>query len=482
MSPTLLIVDDDERVRLLLEDFFTNEGYRITLASCGKEALEKFVEIAPDLVLLDIRLPDIDGIEVLEELKRLNKECPVIMVTGYASVASAIKAMKLGAEDYIIKPFRLHDLNLIVGRALGKPAPSHPAEPSTAKDKSEFDNIIGDSPEIKSVLATVSKIAKVGSATTLIRGESGTGKELIARAIHFNSPRSDYPFVEVNCTAIPETLLEDELFGHEKGAYTDAKTQRKGLLELADEGTLFLDEVGHIDQALQVKLLHVLETQAFRRLGGTKDIQVSTRIVAATNRDLEKAMQDASFREDLYYRLNVISICLPPLRERGDDVVQIAEYYIDRYNREYDRNIRGLSPETKAILKQYRWPGNVRELKNAIERAILLGEGDIIQPKDLLMDRRPKEQGIQAAEPSVEITDTGDVRVAFPPSGISIEAVEKKLIEQALRTIRWNTTRAAQLLHLSRDTLRYRMKKYDLIFKSDRLRSSGVQFQKPANV
>ncbi|MCK4416581.1 MAG: sigma-54-dependent Fis family transcriptional regulator [Candidatus Latescibacteria bacterium] len=464
MSATLLIVDDEEKARRLLEDFFTNEGYRVTLASSGKEGLERFVETVPDLVLLDIRLPDMDGIEVLEELKRLNRECPVVMATGYASVASAIKAMKLGAEDYIIKPFHLHELKITVGRALEKPAASHPAESSTVKGKSGFDNIIGDSPEIKSVLATVSRIAKVGSATTLIRGESGTGKELIARALHFNSPRSDHPFVEVNCTAIPETLLEDELFGHEKGAYTDARTQRRGLLELADGGTLFLDEVGHTNQALQVKLLHVLETQAFRRLGGTKDIQVSTRIVAATNRDLEKAMQDSSFREDLYYRLNVISIYLPPLRERGDDVIQIAEHYIDRYNREYDRDIRGLSPESEAILKQYHWPGNVRELKNAIERAILLGDEDIVQPKDLLIDWRSKEHTTQVAKPTVEITVTGDVRVAFPPGGISIEAVEKKLIEQALTVTRWNTTKAAQLLHLSRDTLRYRIKKYDLGF------------------
>jgi DNA-binding NtrC family response regulator len=462
MSPTLLVVDDEEAYRLLLKKFFTQEGYSIALASCGKEGLERFEEIAPDLVLLDIRLPDIDGIEVLESMKRLNKECPVIMVTGYASVASAIKAVKLGAEDYLIKPFHLHELKISVERILETPAVSHPAEPSAAKSKKGFDDIIGDGPETRSVLSTVSKIAAAGSATTLIRGESGTGKELIARAIHLNSPRSDRPFVEVNCTAIPETLLEDELFGHEKGAYTDARTQRKGLLELADGGTLFLDEVGHINQAMQVKLLRVLETQAFRRLGGTKNVHVSTRIVSATNRDLEKALEDGSFREDLYYRLNVISIYLPPLRERGDDVILIAEHYIERYNREYDRNMRGLSPGSKALLKQYPWPGNVRELKNAIERAILLGDGDIIQAEDLLIDRRPKEQRAQAAEPTVEVADTGDVRVFFPPGGISLEAVEKKLIEEALRAARWNTTKAAQLLHLSRDTLRYRMKRHHL--------------------
>ncbi len=462
MPPTLLIVDDEERERLLVEEFFTNAGYRVILASCGKEGLKKFVEAAPALVLLDIRLPDIGGIEVLEELKRLNKECPVIMATGYASVGSSIQAMKLGALDYIIKPFRLDELKLTVERALEKPAPSYPPHPSTTKPTSGFDNIIGDSPQIKILLATVARMAKVGSATTLIRGESGTGKELIARAIHFNSRRSDHPFVEVNCTAIPEALLEDELFGHEKGAYTDAKTQRRGLLELADGGTLFLDEVGHINQTLQVKLLRVLETQAFRRLGGTNEIQVSTKIVAATNRDLEEALDNGSFREDLYYRLNVISISLPPLRDRGDDIIHIAEYYIDRYNREYDRNIRGLSPETKAFLKQYHWPGNVRELKNVIERVVLLGDGDIIQPKDLSIDRRPREQPTQVAKPTVEIAETGEVRVVFPPSGISLEAVEKKLIEQALKVTRWNTTKAAQLLHLSRDTLRYRMKKYDL--------------------
>ncbi len=462
MSLTLLIVDDGEKERLLLKEFFTNEGYRVILAPSGEEGLKRFVETVPDLVLLDIRLPDIGGIEVLERLKRLDKECPVIMATGYASVASSIKAMKLGALDYIIKPFRLDELKLAVERALEKSAPSHPPQPSTAKATSGFDSIIGDSPQIKSLLGTVARMAKVGSATTLIRGESGTGKELIARALHFNSPRSDYPFVEVNCTAIPETLLEDELFGHERGAYTDARTQRIGLLELADGGTLFLDEVGHINQALQVKLLRVLETQTFRRLGGTNEIQVSTKIIAATNRDLEEALENGSFREDLYYRLNVISICLPPLRDRGDDIIQIAENYIDRYNREYDRNIRGLSPESKAFLKQYHWPGNVRELKNVIERVILLGDGDIIQPEDLSIDRRPEEQRTQVTKPTVEIAETGEVKVVFPPRGISLEAVEKKLIEQALRVTRWNSTKAAQLLHLSRDTLRYRMKKYHL--------------------
>ena len=462
MFPTLLVVDDEEAYRLLLKKFFTQEGYSVVLASCGKQGLESFEEIAPDLVLLDIRLPDIDGIEVLERMKRLNKECPVIMVTGYASVASAIKAVKLGAEDYMIKPLRLHELRVSVERILETPAVSHPAQPSAAMGKDGFDDIIGDGSLIKSVLATVSKIAAVGSATTLIRGESGTGKELIARAIHLKSPRCDRPFVEVNCTAIPEALLEDELFGHEKGAYTDAKSQRKGLLELADGGTLFLDEVGHMNQTLQVKLLRVLETQTFRRLGGSKNIYVSTRIVAATNRDLEKALDDGSFREDLYYRLNVITIYLPSLRERGDDVIQIAEHYIERYNREYDRNMRGLSPGSKVFLKQYHWPGNVRELKNAIERAVLLGDGDIIQPEDLLIDRRPKEQRAQAAEPTVEVADTGDVRVVFPPDGISLEAVEKKLIEEALRAARWNTTKAARLLHLSRDTLRYRMQRHHL--------------------
>ncbi|MFH1009553.1 MAG: sigma-54 dependent transcriptional regulator [Candidatus Latescibacterota bacterium] len=462
MTPTLLIVDDEEPQRLLLESIFVKEHYRVVLASCGKEGLDRFEEIAPDLVLLDIRLPDMDGIEVLGRMKERNKGCPVIMVTGYTSVAPAIKALKLGAADYIIKPFRLDELTTSVARCLEKPATCPPTESPPAESKNGFENIIGDSAEIKNVLNIVSKIAGAGSPKTLIRGESGTGKELIARAIHANGPRSRRPFVEVNCTAISETLLEDELFGHEKGAYTDAKTDRKGLFELADGGTLFLDEVGHINQSLQVKLLRVLETQTFRRVGGTKNVEVSTIIVAATNRDLEKALENGSFREDLYYRLNVICIHMPPLRERGDDVIQIAQHYIDRHSREYDRNIRGLSPESKVFLKEYPWPGNVRELKNAIERAILLGDGDLIQPKDLLMGPHPKTESPQAKRPAVEIGETGEVNIAFPPGGLSIEAVEKKLIEEALKEAKWNTTLAAQLLHLSRDTLRYRMKKYGM--------------------
>ena len=306
------------------------------------------------------------------------------------------------------------------------------------------------------------RIAQNPYITVLIRGASGTGKELIARLIHSRGPSNAGPFVEINCSAIPDTLLEAELFGHEKGAFTDAKIKKKGLFELADGGTVFLDEIGTMSMKLQSKLLRVIEEKRFMRLGGTEEIEVSVRIIAATNIDLEKALADGTFREDLYYRLNVIYLELPLLRERGDDIILLAEYFLRRFASEYNRDIQGLAPAAKNVLMEYTWPGNVRELKNTMERAVFMGTGDMIEPEQLEITRRVREPITSARTSPVAITSPDEIDITFPPGGISLEAVEQRLIQAALERCRWNVSQTAKLLSLSRDTLRYRIKKYGL--------------------
>jgi two-component system response regulator AtoC len=317
-------------------------------------------------------------------------------------------------------------------------------------------------PKMREVIEKSEKIAQNPNITVLIRGASGTGKELIARLIHTRGPTNAGPFVEINCSAIPDTLLEAELFGHEKGAFTDAKIRKKGLFELADGGTVFLDEIGTMSMKLQSKLLRVIEEKRFMRLGGTEEIEVSVRMIAATNVDLERALTDGTFREDLYYRLNVISIELPLLREREDDILLLAEFFARRFAREYNREVTELSSETKKMLMDYTWPGNVRELKNTIERAVFLGTSDVIEPEHLEITRRFREPLATASASPVELGAGGEVTITIPPGGIALEAVERKLIESALHHCRWNVSQAAKILALSRDTLRYRIKKYGL--------------------
>lgn len=306
------------------------------------------------------------------------------------------------------------------------------------------------------------RIAQNPNVTVLIRGDSGTGKELIARLIHLRGPTGSGPFVEINCSAIPETLLEAELFGHEKGAFTDAKIRKKGLFELADGGTVFLDEIGSMSLKLQSKLLRVIEEKRFMHVGGIEEIEVSVRIIAATNVNLEKALDEGTFREDLYYRLNVISLELPPLRERKDDIILLAEHFIKRFSSEYNREITGLAKEAEEMLIQYDWPGNVRELKNTIERAVFLGNGDIIEPDQLEITRRIRQTMPSATKSPVAVNSGGEIEIHIPPGGISLETVERKLIENALQNCRWNVSQAAKILSLSRDTMRYRIKKYNL--------------------
>lgn len=327
-----------------------------------------------------------------------------------------------------------------------------------------LDGVIGESPAVENVLDMVERLSKTSTTTVLILGESGTGKEVIARAIHKNSPTAEYPFVSVSCAAIPSTLLEAELFGYERGAFTDAKIQKKGLLELADHGTLFFDEIDLMGLDLQAKLLNVLEARTFRRIGGTQEITVHLRFIAATNEDLDKAVKKGTFRKDLYYRLYVVPISIPPLRERGDDVLLIADYYLQHYGQEHGHRHQFFTPEAKAVLKNYDWPGNVRELKNVIERAVLMARTEAILPEDLSINQQVKSDELHESGVVVPVTIevTGSIRITFPPWGISLEEVERQIIAEALKVAMGNVSEAAHLLHVSRDTLRYRIKKYEL--------------------
>ena len=380
----ILIVDDEEFIRLNLKRIYSEEPYRVFLESRGASALKTAEEEEIDLALLDLNLPDMSGIDVLKQIKKVKPGLLVIMITGYASVESAVEALKLGAYDYIKKPFKADAIRLITRLALEAQSLKE-----TVKNLRELqpgmgaEAILGESEVISNVRNQIKEFSKYDSETVLITGESGSGKELVARSLHYFSSRKDKEFIEINCASIPETLLESELFGYEKGAFTDAKTNKTGLLEKADEGTLFLDEIGEMSLALQAELLRVLENKKLRRLGATEGKVVNVRIIAATNKNLKEAIAAKEFRQDLYYRLNVLPIDIPPLRERGDDVLIFTDYFLQHFNTKFNKNIQGFSEESKMILKQYNWPGNVRELKNMIERICILQKEPMIRPGHL---------------------------------------------------------------------------------------------------
>jgi DNA-binding NtrC family response regulator len=453
----ILIIDDEKLLRWSLQQNLSKEGYTVVTAEKGLEGLEIFKEELPDITLLDIHLPDISGLSVLEKIKEFDRDAIVIMITAYGDIQTAVKSIKMGAYDFIEKPFNMEKLNLVIKKALE--AGSLRREVNQLKDTLShqygFDSIIGNSKPMKEVFEMIHKVAMSDATTILIQGESGTGKDLVARVIHYQSKRASKPFLEINCTALPDTLIESELFGYEKGAFTDAKTLKKGLFELANGGSIFLDEIGDMKLHTQAKLLKVIETKTFKRVGGVKDIKVNVRIIAATNKDLEEEVKKGNFREDLYFRLKVIPIYLPPLRERGEDILLLAKYFIDQYNREFRKNVKGLTKETEKIFLEYHWPGNVRELKNIIERVMILENTDYIKPENLPLELYNPEKTL--------IKNTESVDIDIPPGGIDIEEVEKKLIEKALKKTKGNQTRAAKLLNLSRDAFRYRMMKYGLL-------------------
>lgn len=451
----ILVVDDEKLIRWSLEQNLTKEGYEVITAESGKECLKLVKEELPDLILLDIHLPGMDGMDVLKIIKEINKDALVIMITAYGAVETAVRAMKLGAYDFVEKPFNMEKIKVLIKKALETVELKREVTQIRSQQRISygFDNILGISESIKKVIELAKKIAKSDATTVFLQGESGTGKDLVAKVIHYQSARAEKPFMEINCTALPETLIESELFGYEKGAFTDAKTLKKGLFELADGGTVYLDEIGDMKPSTQVKLLRIIENKTFKRIGGTRDIRVDVRVVAATNRNMEEAVRNGSFREDLYYRLKVIPISLPPLRERKEDILLLANHFIKEFNREFRKKVEGIAPMAQKFLVQYSWPGNVRELRNVIERAILLESEDVI-----LAEHLPVEIMVKAPEQKT----TEGFSINIPREGLSIEEVEKSLIKQALDITHGNQSKAAKLLNLSRDALRYRMQKFGL--------------------
>lgn len=456
MGGVILIIDDEETLSYFLKESLSEEGYEVLLARTGGEGLKLLDESEVDLVLLDLKLPDIEGSEVLKEIKASGGEMPVMMLTGYGTIDSAVEAMKLGAYDYIEKPPDLTALKLIVARALESWALRQEIRRLRTQKEQELTWIVGQSSEMKSIARLVEKIAP-SKATVLIQGESGTGKEVIARAIHRQSERRDKPFVAINCAAIPEALLESELFGYEAGAFTDAKRRKKGIFEMADGGTLFLDEISGMRLEMQAKLLRVLEWGNLRRLGGTKDIKVDLRIIAATNRDIKGLIEERGFREDLFYRLSVVVIDVPPLRDRVKDIDLFVAAFVAEFSESMGKGVRGISEEAMHLLRGYGWPGNIRELRNVIERAVILCEGEEIESQHFPAEIVGRQRTPRLV-PSLE--------VPLDEEGIDLKRtvaeLEKRMIEEALRKTGGNQSQAARLLGISRDVLRYSLQKYDL--------------------
>jgi len=441
MKPSILIVDDEESVRWSLGEALSETGYKVDSAQTGEEALAKINRTFPDLMLLDIMLPKADGLSVLRDAKRRRRDLVAIMITGHSAVDTAVQAMKLGAYDYVDKPFDIEKLRGLIAEALDQA----PMRREAGRERDE-DRIVYVSEAMREVCELVDMVCQTEDTTVLIHGESGTGKELIARAIHSGSSRADKPFVAINCTALPEHLLESELFGHERGAFTDAKSDKMGLFELADGGTLFLDEIGDMGKAMQAKLLRVLEERSFRRIGSTKQTKVDIRVIASTNRDLLKAMKEGDFRKDLYYRLMVVPIHLPPLRERKSDILPLARYFLEEFARRSSRGVPSISDEAAAMLESYSWPGNVRELRNAIERAMIFGRGDEIRREHLTFWHKQDDRPVN------EIT----------PGCSSLEEAEQDFIRRTLESVKWNKNLAAKVLRINRTTLYKKIKRYGL--------------------
>jgi two-component system, NtrC family, response regulator AtoC len=455
MKPSILIVDDDEVMQQTLSDVLKKKGYEIFSVGEGNGALSIIKKNIIDLVLLDMRLPDVDGIEVLKKVKELDTEILVIMMTAYSDVQTAVSAMKSGAYHYINKPFELEELKLLIEKGLETKSLINEVRRLHRQQKEEFQNshIHGVSPQIQYVKELIGMISKTHKTSVLIQGESGTGKELAANAIHYNSKRGNKPLMKINCSAIPDSLLESELFGYEKGAFTDAKNTKKGLFELADAGTVFLDEIGDMKPFLQSKILRVLENQTFMRVGGERELKVDVRIIAATNKNLEALVREGLFRKDLYYRLKVMVVEMPPLRDRIEDVLLLSNLFIEENNREHNKNIRGFSEEAKKLLTQYHWPGNVRELKNVIERAMILTDQDFITHKQLPFELK-QTGGFDRAMSTPELSEITEE--------MSLDHVEKIHLAKVLSSLEWNKSKASKVLGISRATLRAKIKKYSL--------------------
>jgi len=449
-NATILVVDDEQLIRWSLVNRLREEGYRMVEAGTGAEALARHRE-GVDLVLLDFALPDTNGLDLLKQFKESDPDTLVIMLTAHGGVETAVEAMKQGAFHYASKPFDLDEIVILVEKALETTALRREVRVLRAKQAQPYglQSIVGKSAPVVAVRDLLQRIGTSPASTVLLTGESGTGKDLAAKVIHYSSDRASRPFMNITCSALPETLLESELFGHERGAFTGADRQKRGLLESADGGTVFLDEIGEMNPLLQAKLLRFLEEKSFKRVGGSTDVKVDVRVIAATNRSLQEEVKKEKFREDLFYRLNVMPVALPPLRERPDDIPLLIDHYIDVFNTEFRKRIRGVTPEAMAALKSYAWPGNVRELRNAVERAMLLTNS-----AELTLEQFPVT--------SERATTNLSSQVSLPSGGVNLDELERSLVVQALERSGWNQTRAAALLGLNRDQIRYRIEKFKL--------------------
>jgi len=470
-ASTVLIVDDERTLARAVKTFLTEAGYEAEVAGDAEQALRMLETLRPDVVFSDLRLPGMSGIELMKRIREFDAGIPVVIMTAHGTIEGAVEAVKLGAFDYLKKPVDLEELKLLADRA--RETTQLRQELSYYRRQAARDvpmaGVVGRSPALRAVLDQARQIATLEETPpVLISGETGTGKGLIARTIHAGSTRASKPFIEVNCTALPGTLMESELFGHERGAFTDAKESRMGLFEAGEGGFLFLDEVGDIELALQGKLLKAVEERTVRRVGGTRDRRIDIRILSATNRDLERAAQQGLFRSDLYFRLAVIILHLPPLRERGDDVLVLAEEFLTRFNSKYGKHVRRLDPPARELLLGYPWPGNVRELSHVIERAVLWSRGDALDLQHLALTRTGNGEEPSMAERPAQARSapspvaTGQPAPVLPLAGTDLDQWEKALIEQALRESDGNQTKAATRLGITRDTLRYRLKKHGL--------------------
>jgi two-component system response regulator HydG len=449
-KPKILVVDDEESHRIMLRAVLTADGYRVAEAADGTEAIRAVEKEAFDIILLDIRMTNMDGIEALSEIRKISPLVPVLIMTAYASVKTAVEALKAGAFDYMTKPLDIEEVKILIEKALEHYhlRTENLALKERLGDRFDFSRIIGRSGKMKTLLDTLAMVAP-SDATVLIMGESGTGKEVVANAIHHNSPRAGQPFIKVSCAALPETLLESELFGHERGAFTGAVTRREGRFQLAHRGTIFLDEVGEMNPALQTKLLRVLQEKEFEPVGSARTIKVDIRVIAATNKDLTKEVREGRFREDLYYRLNVVPVTMPPLRERKEDIPPLADHFLAVYREKNRKPLKGISGKALDLLVRYDWPGNIRELENCIERAVIMAKEEMITPVDF----PPQIQKLSGEK------ETGGFAI---PYGISLEAMERELIVKTLAETGGNRTRASEILGINRRTLQNKLKEYGI--------------------
>jgi DNA-binding NtrC family response regulator len=449
----ILVCDDEELIRWSVSEHLTQEGHTVATAEDGEDGLKKFEETGPDAVILDLKMPKLGGLDVLRRIRESDSDVPVIVITAHGAVDSAIEATRLGASAYLSKPFDLRELSLQLNKAAEAARVAREVHYLRGEKQAGYHKLVGVSKAMQKVFDTLTRLESVDGPTVLITGESGTGKDLVAQAIHARGPRGDEPFMAIDCASLPEQLIESELFGHERGSFTDAKQSKRGLFEAAKGGTIFLDEIGEMPIGTQAKLLRAIENRTFRRVGGVVDLPLDAAVIAATNRDLKQASAEGKFREDLYFRLNVIPIEIPALRKRPEDISPIVDLLLEKVTARMPHKVDSIDGEALACLQRYRWPGNVRELRNVIERVVILHQdADVIHREHL-----PDEIQVNARTP-----DRGDCPFELPEDGVDLEAVEAGLIRQALERADGNKSQAARLLKISRYTLRYRMEKYGL--------------------